>query len=155
MRSKIVSLRQTSAGAPEQWEGKLDTGEDVYARERASSVRVELDSTTIHESLSDDPRAVLAMLFDIAPDAETPADIAPDAETPADIAPNAERDFRRWFNAWVAQTVELAKRAPAVALHPNARRHAIRDDALTSIKLLIDRALDDRFEMIRFENEDT
>jgi hypothetical protein len=54
MRGKIVQLKRTSGGAPEQWEGKLETGQEVYARERHGTVRIELDGIECCEKPGDD-----------------------------------------------------------------------------------------------------
>jgi len=69
MRGKIVELRRVSGGAPEQWEGKLATGESVYVRERHGIVRVELNDVIVSEKTGDDAYAALAEVFDIADDA--------------------------------------------------------------------------------------
>jgi hypothetical protein len=70
MKDKIVSLKCTCGGAPFQYEGFLETGESIYARERGGYCRVEKDgdiiySTTNDEMSGEDPLAVLYNLFDI------------------------------------------------------------------------------------------
>lgn len=64
-RGTIIALERTSGGAPEQWEGKLATGQAVYARERHGTVRVEVDGITVMERPGDSAMDALAELFDI------------------------------------------------------------------------------------------
>ena len=75
MRPLIVELRRTCYLCPEQWEGKLDTGEAVFARERHDVWRVEVDGVVIDRgSLNEggvgSAYEALLKWFDIAPDAE-------------------------------------------------------------------------------------
>jgi len=65
MRGKIVSLRQTSGGCPEQYEGKTAEGDDVFARERHGEWRIELNGEIIAEGSGDDAYAALAGEFEI------------------------------------------------------------------------------------------
>ena len=67
MRQTIVQLERTSDGCPEQWEGKLSSGQDDYARERHGTVRVEVDGITVLERAGDSALDALAEMFDIAP----------------------------------------------------------------------------------------
>jgi hypothetical protein len=69
-RGTIVKLDRISGGAPEQWEGKLSTGQTVYARERHGTVRVELDGMTVSEHPGESAFDALTALFDLAPDVE-------------------------------------------------------------------------------------
>lgn len=64
MRGRIVELAQISAGAPEQYEGRLDSGESVFVRERGGTARVELNGIDVCEK-SGDALEVLSELFDI------------------------------------------------------------------------------------------
>ena len=63
---RIIELRCTCAACPEQWEGKLETGESLYARERSGWMRVDLDEVTIHEEAGEDVLDLLGRLFRIA-----------------------------------------------------------------------------------------
>ena len=65
MRGKIIQLKQLSGGAPEQWEGKLETGQHIYAREKYGEVRVEIDDIVVYETKSNYVLDVLQGMFDI------------------------------------------------------------------------------------------
>ena len=51
---KLIELKQTCCLCPEQWEGKTEDGEEVYARERHGSIRVELDNAIIFSDESNE-----------------------------------------------------------------------------------------------------
>jgi hypothetical protein len=69
-RGKLVSLRQLSGGAPEQWEGVLENGDEVFVRERGGFARVEVNGTTIVDGrrCEDGCLALLAEMFDLPPE---------------------------------------------------------------------------------------
>ncbi len=48
MRGKIIELKQTSGGCPVQYEGKLETGQSIFVRERGGEVRIELDGIVVN-----------------------------------------------------------------------------------------------------------
>lgn len=52
---KIKTLIQTCAACPSQWEGKLESGEDIYIRYRWGVLRIDINGQTVHkEFLGDD-----------------------------------------------------------------------------------------------------
>jgi hypothetical protein len=67
-REALVTLKQVSAGAPEQWEGRLADGTDVFARERHGHVRVEVGDEVVLSRSGDSALDALAELFDIPAD---------------------------------------------------------------------------------------
>ncbi len=71
MKPLIVELRRTCFLCPEQWEGKLSTGENIFARERHNEWRVEVDGDVIDRGEDGTAYDALLKHFDIAPDAES------------------------------------------------------------------------------------
>jgi len=68
---------------------------------------------------------------------------------------NVEKAFQSFFNDWVEK--ETARRFAELTEGArfngyNTVRHEVRDEALVQIRARINRVLDDRFEMMKFEN---
>lgn len=64
MRGKIIKLTMLSGGCPEQWTGKLKTGEEVFVRERHGETRIEINDIIIIEKMGS-ALDVLYEVFDI------------------------------------------------------------------------------------------
>ncbi len=67
--TKIVKLRRTCFMAPEQWEGELETGESLYARERHGEWRVEVDDQVVGRGWEGSALDALYRMFDLPDEA--------------------------------------------------------------------------------------
>ena len=65
MLGKLVDLRQVSQGGPEQWQGRLSDGRNVFARERHGQVRIDIEYETVHDGLGENAYDVLCTLFEM------------------------------------------------------------------------------------------
>ena len=68
------------------------------------------------------------------------------------IVVDIDKAFQSFFNDWVEKEADRQ-----LAKLPNGGRrgdirHEVRDEGLRQIRSRIDRVLDDRFEMVKFEN---
>lgn len=65
---KIVKLTCTSRGCPEQYEGILEGGEMLYARERHGEILIDVDGKELYSGFGNFCYDVLMNLFDFSED---------------------------------------------------------------------------------------
>lgn len=46
---KFKTLEQTCGACPSQWEGKAETGEEIYIRYRWGVLRLDVNNTTVYQ----------------------------------------------------------------------------------------------------------